>query len=148
MFDFSLPNEEKEENRLLKVFKKTLSEKMGFENYYHMVAKEHKFLALTCSFSLFMLFKNIKIKKNRFINMIAASTFGVLLIHANSNAMRRFLWVDLLKNTKYYDSPYLVVHAIISVLTVYVVCVCIDQCRMRFIEKPLFNYIEKRKQKE
>jgi hypothetical protein len=29
LFDFSLPNEEKEENRLLKVFKKTLSEKMG-----------------------------------------------------------------------------------------------------------------------
>jgi hypothetical protein len=28
LFDFSLPNEQKEEIRLLKVFKKTLSEKM------------------------------------------------------------------------------------------------------------------------
>lgn len=122
--------------------------KVGFKGYYHMVANEHKFLALVCSFSLFMFFENIKIKQNKFINTIAASTFGVLLIHANSDAMRQFLWRDLLKNTSYYDSPYLIVHAIISVLAVYIVCVCIDQCRIHFLEKPLFNYIEKRKQRE
>lgn len=119
--------------------------KVGFRSYYYMVANEHKFLALVCSFSFFMLFKNIKIKQNRFINTVAASTFGVLLIHANSDTMRRFLWRDLLKNTNYYDSPYLIVHAIISVLVVYIVCVCVDQCRIRFIEEPLFNYIGKRK---
>lgn len=121
--------------------------KVGFKNYYHMVANEHKFLALACSFSLFMLFKNIKIKQNKVINTIAASTFGVLLIHANSDAMRKFLWQDVLHNTSYYDSPLLAVHAILSVILVYVVCVCIDQLRMRFLEKPLFAYIEKRKNK-
>lgn len=122
--------------------------KVGFQSYNHMVAGEHKFLALACSFSLFMLFKNIKIKKNRFINTIAASTFGVLLIHANSDTMRQFLWRDLLKNMSYYDSPYLIIHAVVSVIAVYIVCVCIDQCRIHFLEKPLFNYIEKRKQRE
>jgi len=122
--------------------------KVGFENYYHMVANEHKFLALVCSFSLFMLFKNIKIKQSKVINTVATSTFGVLLIHANSDAMRQFLWGDLLKNTNYYDSPYLIVHAIFSVFAVYSICVCIDQCRIYLLEKPLFNYIEKRKQRE
>lgn len=121
--------------------------KVGFKNYYHMVANEHKFLALACSFSLFMLFKNIKIKQNKVINTIAASTFGVLLIHANSDAMRKFLWQDVLHNTSYYNSPFLIVHAILSVILVYVVCVCIDQVRIHLLEKPLFSYIEKRKNK-
>ncbi len=66
--------------------------KVEFTNFYHMIVNEHKFLALLCSFSLFMLFKNIKIKQNKAINTIAASTVGVLLIHANSDAMRKFLW--------------------------------------------------------
>lgn len=121
--------------------------KVGFKNYYHMVANEHKFLALACSFSLFMLFKNIKIKQNKVINTIAASTFGVLLIHANSDAMRKFLWQDVLHNASYYNSPFLIVHAILSVILVYVVCVCIDQVRIHLLEKPLFSYIEKRKNK-
>lgn len=115
--------------------------KVGFTNYYHMVANEHKFLAVVSSFCMFMLFKNIKIKTNRVINTIAASTFGVLMIHANSDTMRRFLWQDLLNNTSYYDSSFLVVHAILSVILVYVVCVCIDQLRINFLEKPLFRYI-------
>ena len=118
--------------------------KIGFRSFYHMVANEHKFLALTCSFSMFMLFKNIKIKQNQVINTIAASTFGVLMIHANSDAMRTFLWQDLLRNTSYYNSPFLVVHAVVSVLLVYIVCVLIDQARIRFLEKPLFRFIETR----
>ncbi|MCQ4701353.1 acyltransferase [[Ruminococcus] gnavus] len=121
--------------------------KVGFKNYYHMVANEHKFLALACSFSLFMLFRNIKIKQNKVINTIAASTFGVLLIHANSDAMRKFLWQDVLHNASYYNSPFLIVHAILSVILIYVVCVCIDQVRIHLLEKPLFSYIEKRKNK-
>lgn len=118
--------------------------KLGFTNYYHMIVNEHKFLALVCSFSLFMLFKNIKIKQSRVINTIAASTFGVLLIHANSDVMRKFLWQDVLHNTSYYNSPFLAVHAILSVLLVYIVCVCIDQIRMHLLERPLFSYIEKK----
>lgn len=124
-----------------------IGSKVGFKNYYHMVVNEHKFLALACSFSLFMLFKNIKIKQNKVINTIAASTFGVLLIHANSDAMRKLLWQDVLHNASYYNSPFLIVHAILSVILVYVVCVCIDQVRIHLLEKPLFSYIEKRKNK-
>lgn len=121
--------------------------KIRFNDYYHMVANEHKFLALICSFSMFMLFKNIKIRQSKVINTIAASTFGVFMIHTNSDAMRRFLWQDVLHNTSYYDSSFLAVHAILSVLCVYIICVCIDQLRIHLLEKPLFSYIEKRKNK-
>ncbi len=32
---------------------------------------------------------------SRFINIIGAGTFGVLLIHANSETMRNWLWHDV-----------------------------------------------------
>lgn len=67
------------------------------------------------------------------------------MIHANSDTMRRFLWRDLFKNSTYYDSNYLVIHAIAVVSFVYVVGVIIDQIRIRTIEKPLFAYLEKYK---
>ena len=121
--------------------------RFGFSSYYFMVVNENKFLAVTTSFCFFMIFKNIKMKQNRFINGIVASTFGVFLIHTNSDAMRIFLWGDLLKNTEFYDSPFLVVHAVCSIALVYITCVCIDQLRLRFFFFFLFQKIESRKNK-
>lgn len=113
---------------------------------YFEVADCNKILALITAICLFMFFKNLRVKQNHFINTIAASTFGVLLIHANSDAMRKFLWVDLLRNTDFYNSPFLVLHAIVSVLGIYVVCTFIDWIRIQFIEKPIFRKIEERKE--
>lgn len=80
------------------------------------------------------------------MNRIATATFGVLLIHGNSNAMREWLWRDVLENVSYFNSPLpcLWIHALLSVLGVYVVCVAIDLLRIRYIERPLFKWIEKK----
>ncbi len=113
------------------------------EAVYFFVADSNKFLAVITAFSLFMFFKNIKISYNRFINVVASSTFGVLLIHANSDIMRQWLWRDTLNNAGMYNSPYLYIHAICSVLAVYCICVVIDQIRIRLIEKPFFMLWDK-----
>ena len=73
---------------------------------------------------------------------MAASTYGVLLIHANSDAMRQWLWVDLLANGQMFASEWLIVHAIISVLVVFLVCTCIDFARIRFVENPFMKLWE------
>lgn len=119
--------------------------KYGFGDFYYMVADSHKLFALTCSVAAFLLFKNIKVAQNKIINQVAASTFGILLIHTNSVSMRRFLWKDLLQNTMFYDSKLLVFQAFGSVCLVYVVCLLIDQLRIKFIEKPIYNKIENNK---
>ena len=80
-----------------------------------------------------------RLSKANFINTVAASCFGVLLIHANSNAMRQWLWCDTLRNVEYLDSPYCALHAITSVLVIYIICTLIDMIRIRFIERPFFN---------
>ena len=52
-------------------------------------------MAIIVSICSFIWFKNIHMKYCRFINTIAASCFGVLLIHANSDTMRQWLWQDI-----------------------------------------------------
>ncbi|MDE5780755.1 MAG: acyltransferase [Lachnospiraceae bacterium] len=115
---------------------------MGLESYFFF-HDSHKFLAVTFSVSMFLFFKNIKIYNSRIINTAAASTFGILLIHANSNAMRRFLWCDVFNNISVYNSKYIVLHSVLAVLLVYVVCLVIDMIRITVMEKPLFSKLDK-----
>lgn len=106
---------------------------------YGFVSDSNAILALLTAICSFMYFKNLKIKQSPLINMMGASTFGVLLIHANSDAMRQWLWKDTLNNTNWLDSPFLCIHAIISVIGIFVICIVIDQLRIRFIETPFFK---------
>lgn len=110
---------------------------------YYFISDSNKILAVTISISAFLFFKNIDIGRNKIINTIAASTFGVLVIHANSDIMRQWLWKDTLQNTAMYDSSLLVIHAIGSVLGIYIVCTIIDYLRIRYIEIPFFRIWDK-----
>ena len=111
--------------------------------HYFFVADSNKILALLTAVSAFMFFKNLNIPQSKLINKIAASTFGVLLIHAANDSMRTWLWGDFLKNTNFYNSEFLVLHAIGTVILIYIVCTLIDMLRIKFIEKPLFKKIDK-----
>jgi hypothetical protein len=110
---------------------------------YKGISDSNAFLAVISSILLFIGFKNIHIEQSKIINTIASSTFGVLLIHANSDTMRRWLWGDICQNVEWFNSPWMPLHAIGCVLSIYVVCVIIDKVRIYFIEKPTFVMIDK-----
>lgn len=120
--------------------------KFGFSGIYYMLSDCNKFLALTTSLAAFVLFKNWKIPYSKLINSTAATAFGVLCIHASSDAMRTWLWKDFLKVPTYYTAPLpqLVMHAALSVVGIYVVCSLIDRVRICFIERPVMNWIERK----
>lgn len=120
-----------------------LGQKMNVYAPFLFMTDSNNFLALATGFSLFMFFKNIKMKNIKFVNIIASATFGVLLIHANGDTMRRWLWVDFLKNTEYFDSKYLVLHAVASVACIYVVCTLIELVRIYLIEKYVLKLWDK-----
>jgi hypothetical protein len=121
-----------------------LIDNLKLDTYYYTTCIDcQKIMAFLLAVSLFLLFNNIHIKQSKIINTLAASTFGVLLIHANSDAMRTWLWQDFLQVSAHYDSSWLPLHFIISVLGVYFVCVGIDYLRIRFLEKPCLNYLDK-----
>ena len=110
---------------------------------YYFVTDSNTFLAVMTGVCSFLFFKNLKIKNSKIINSISATTFGVLLIHANNDMMRQWLWKDVLDNVGMYESNWMPVHAIGSVLIIFVACSVIDLCRIRLVEKPFFKWWDK-----
>lgn len=120
---------------------------IGNNEAYFFVTDSNTFLAVVTGISTFLFFKNLKIKYSKFINTVSATTFGILLIHANSDSMRQWLWKDLLDNVGFYNSIWMPVHAVGSVIGIFVVCSVIDLLRIRFIEKPFFRMWDQRWEK-
>lgn len=112
---------------------------------YFFVSDSNKVLALTTGISAFLFFKTLKIGHSRMINTVAASTFGVLMIHANSNTMRQWLWHDVCDNVGAYGTGNIVIHAIACVVAIYMVCTIVDMMRVCFIEKPAQRYFNVKK---
>ena len=115
-----------------------IKHKTGIDLIYYFVTDSNTLLAFLTGISSFMFFKNLTIKPNRFINSVSSTTFGILLIHANSDTMRWWLWHDVLHNVEMYDSKLIYLHAVLSVIAVFLVCSLIDFARIKFIEKPFF----------
>ncbi len=110
--------------------------KFGYRMGYHFMSDSNNLLPVLIGISSFMFIKNVEIKYNRLINKIAASTFGVLCIHANSDTMRRWLWRDTLHNAEMYYSSHWFIYPIVCVIGVFVVCSVIDIIRSNTIEQP------------
>lgn len=110
----------------------------------YLVEDSNKFLALVVSISSFLWFKNINIPYNKYINLLGASTFGVLLIHANSNAMRRWLWYDTIDCIGHFSLPLIlfILYSIISVLAIFFICIVIDRIRIKVLETPFFRWYD------
>ena len=120
-----------------------LGTKLDRDLVFYFLSDSNKVLAVALGFSSFLLFHNIHFE-SRFINLVASAMFGVLLIHANSDTMRRWLWQDVLKNTSFLHSPYLVLHAVGCVLAIVVIGVLIDLLRQYLLERPFFSWLERR----
>lgn len=117
----------------------------GYSAFY-FVSDSSKLLAFLIGIAIFQVFRNLPLGYNRFINELSKTTFGVLLIHANSDAMRKFLWQDIVQVPTMLDAPLfsLVCHATVSVMLIYIICAAIDYARIYFFEKPVMAWIDSR----
>ena len=114
-----------------------LSLHFGFGGY-SLLSDSNRILAVVTAFCAFMFFKNVNIPYNKVINTVASATFGVLLIHANSDTMRWWLWQNTLQNTVVFDTSWCYLHFVCCVFSVYLACTVLDLLRIRLIEKPFF----------
>ena len=100
---------------------------------YFFVSDSNRFLALIINYS-------------KLINALGAGTFGVLLIHANSNAMRNWLWKDTVDVVGHYYSlstVSLILFSIGTVLAIFLICNLIDQLRIATLEKWFLNWYDR-----
>lgn len=113
---------------------------VGAANSRYFIEDSSKIVAFAAGVSCFLFFKNIRIPHSRVINTLASAAFGVLCIHASSDAMRHVLWNVLLDVPAAYGLPFplLVLHAIGSAFGIYLVCAAIDLVRQAVLERPLF----------
>lgn len=98
-------------------------------------------LAFVLGTSLFLFFKNLNLGYHKCINTIASCMFGVLCIHAASNAMRTWLWRHICRVPEMACVPLwlLAAHALGCVLIIMVVCSLIDFARQKWVEAPMFK---------
>lgn len=95
-----------------------------------------------CAVLIFAGFKNLSIGHSRTINVLGASTFGVYLIHHNPY-MWDFWWKGVLHGPDYLHSPYMIVHAIASIILTYALCTLLDMGYRLIIEKPMWKVLDR-----
>lgn len=114
------------------------------QNCYYFVSDSNKLLALSTAVFSFLFFDNIKMKYHKFINVVAASTFGVLQIHTSSDTMRTWLWKTVCDNVGAYDTSHWLLHVVVCVVMVFFVCTLIDIVRINILEVPFLEWLNKK----
>lgn len=113
---------------------------------YFFVSDSNRLMAVVVAVCSFLWFKNIDIRNSKLINSVGAATFGVFLIHTNSDAMRTWLWKDTVNVVGHYSSMSiceLAMYSICVVLVIFVVCNIVDQLRIVTLEKYFFHWYDK-----
>lgn len=118
----------------------------GHKIIYMFTGQSNRILAIVTAVCSFAFFVNVNIKQSKLINMVAKSVFGVLLIHANNLTMIDFVWKKLFRSQWAFENleSAFIVHAFVTVMVIFSVCSVIDMVRIRFLEKPIFEYFDKR----
>ena len=106
------------------------------EIYYFNNLKSPVVLALTIL--IFTIFKNLDVKNSNVVNKIAATTFGIYLIHENV-FLRDIIWKQIVQGNKFINSPLLILDAIGGVVGVFLISMIIDL----IVEKLIINNLVK-----
>lgn len=117
------------------------------ESPYYLVEDSGKLFALTSGALVFLWFKGLKLPCNKAINAISATVFGVLLIHAHSDAMRALLWgrggiFDVQAAFASFGLAQLVLWSVFAAAIVFVVCSALDWLRIRFVEPRFLKWLD------
>ena len=87
---------------------------------------------------MFKFFLELDISYSKAINILAASSFAVLLIH-DDPLIRKIFWN---KVSSYVNEELLFVHLFFSVSLIYVMCILIDKVYV-FVKKKIINIFKK-----
>lgn len=104
-----------------------------------------KIMAFLVGLTCFLFFRVLPVKQSPLVNVVASTTFGVLLVHANSAAMRKFLWRDVLNVPRAFSlpGPLLVLHAVASMIGVFTVSSVLDWLRIRYVEPVYMGWYDR-----
>lgn len=108
---------------------------------YFYIMDVNKICAIGTAVFAFLFFRNLRMPYNSIINMLASTCFGVLMIHTSSDAMRAWLWQEVLDVKGHYGAPNLFFFSICSCCLIFLVCAVIDIIRQYVLEKPFMHIV-------
>ncbi|HJI74581.1 MAG TPA: acyltransferase family protein [Veillonellaceae bacterium] len=92
---------------------------------------------------MFLTFTTMKMRYNKYINVLAGTVLGVYLIHDNDFFMRRIIWDHIFPNLNYITSDYYLLFWAAKILGVFIVCSAIDFLRGKYIEPHIERFIDR-----
>lgn len=98
-----------------------------FSDYVVRIREVNSLLTLICAVATFLAFQNLKIQ-SKVINRIAATTFGIYLLHDNP-IIRNTLWLKLLHGNVYIGSRYFALYSLAAVSVVFCGCSMLEMIR-------------------
>lgn len=99
------------------------------------------FLIPLSAWLFFAIFASLKLKQNHFINTVAATTFGVYLIHVSS--IKTIFYRDIFNVDLQYSSKSFPLFAIADIFLFFSICSLIDYLRLKFIEQKMIKFADK-----
>ncbi len=108
-------------------------------NYFITISTSHTSIpCIIGGYSLFFIFKGIKLPYIPLVNIFAKTTFGILMIH-DHNFFRAPLWNQIIKTSEWYYSRFFVFRVGAVVAFIFFAAAVIDLLRIYLLEKNLFR---------
>ena len=85
------------------------------------------------SIIVFLIFKNMKISKGKFISKFAECSLAIYIIHENL-FISKYIYINIFKSSEFYDSHFMIINMIYSCIAIFIICAIIE-----FIRKYLFK---------
>lgn len=96
----------------------------------YLAHKGNSIVGLLAAIGIFTVFKNLKCKYNRWINILASTTFAVYLIH-NNPIISDWLWNTVVYADRYLESPFFLLHMLGVTTLIFGVCSILELMRLR-----------------
>lgn len=109
--------------------------------YSYTLIGQSTITGFLCAFFFFLAFKNLRIGHSKAINFLASSVVGIYLLHEHPS-WRDIIWQRVFSSAAYYNTAWLILWALGSVLALFVVCIIVDKLRYYLLERPLFSALD------
>lgn len=117
---------------------KILSDFLGGGVYIYYREHYETLLGFSCSFFLFVIFKNWNVKHSKIINWISRSAFAIYIIH-QTPAFYRYMWNGIFQVDAAVANGKIIGYSIFVICIIFLSCVCIDNVRIWMMNRFVFR---------
>ena len=102
--------------------------------FFNIGGSINKFPVLFACVLFFCVFKNLNLKHNKFVNLLASTTFGIYLLHVNGQ-LKYFIWHKIFCFDKFSGNSSFPLYVLLCVFVVFTLLSLIEAARKIIFDK-------------